>query len=137
MLTMPVMPKDLALPGLVTCVALLVYLGLTMNVGRARVKFNVPAPAVSGNPDFERVVRVQQNTVEQIILFLPSLWMCSILFSAKVAAILGGTWCLGRILYAIGYYSAANKRGPGFGITFLSSLGLLGCAAVGAVQLMM
>lgn len=137
MLSMPVMPKDLALPGLVTCVALLVYFGLTLNVGRARGKYNVPAPNVTGNPDFERVIRVQQNTVEQIILFLPALWVCSLLFSAKVGAILGGTWCLGRIVYAIGYYRAAEKRGPGFGITLLSSLGLIGCAITGAIQLLM
>ncbi|MRG96895.1 MAPEG family protein [Polyangium spumosum] len=117
--------KDLALPALTTIVALITYFVLTLNVGRARGKFNVPAPQTSGNPDFERVLRVQQNTVEQIILFLPSLWLCALFTSPKLAAGLGGVWILGRILYAWGYYKAAEKRGPGFGIALLSTLSLL------------
>lgn len=128
---------DLALPGLVTCLALLVYFALTLNVGRARGKFNVPAPQVSGNPDFERVLRVQQNTVEQLLLFLPSLWVCSVLFNKTAGAVLGGVWILGRIVYAVGYYKAAEKRGPGFGITMLGSLGLLGCSLWGAAHLLL
>jgi glutathione S-transferase len=131
---MPIMPKDLAWPSLVTCLALFVYFGLSVNVGRARGKYNVPAPQVSGNPDFERVLRVQQNTVEQIITFLPSLWICALLFKPTVAAALGGVWILGRIVYAWGYYKAAEKRGPGFGLTALANFGLLGCATWGAVS---
>lgn len=119
------MSKDLALPALVTIVALVTYFVLSLNVGRARTKFNVPAPQTSGNPDFERVLRVQQNTVEQIILFLPSLWMCALFTSPKVAAGFGVVWILGRIVFAWGYYQAADKRGPGFGITMLGNMGLL------------
>jgi len=127
-------PKDLALPALANAAALVVYVVFTVNVGRARGKYNVPAPQVSGNPDFERVVRVQQNTLEQLALFLPSLWMCAVLFSPLVAAGLGGAWTLARILYAWGYYSAAEKRGPGFGLTVLSSFALLICGVIGAVK---
>ncbi len=129
--------KDLALPALVNGVALIVYFVVTANVGRARGKYSVPAPQVSGNADFERVLRVQQNTVEQLALFLPSLWLSAVFFSPKVAAGIGGVWILGRILYAWGYYTAAEKRGPGFGIAILSALGLLGTGIYGAVMNML
>lgn len=126
--------KDLALPGLVNCLALITYFVLTINVGRARVRLNFPAPAVAGNPDFERVLRVQQNTVEQLLIFLPAFWICTYLFSPVVASALGGVFILGRIVYAWGYYQAAEKRGPGFGITMLGNMGLLICAIIGAVR---
>jgi glutathione S-transferase len=128
------MLKDIALPALTTLVALVTYFVITINVGRARVKYQVPAPQVSGNPDFERALRVQQNTVEQIIPFLPGLWICALFTSPQVAAGLGGVWILGRIVYAWGYYQAAEKRGPGFGITMLGNMGLLIGSIYGVVK---
>jgi len=119
------MLKDLALPALTTIAALLTYFVITINVGRARTKYNVQPPQTSGNPDFERVLRVQQNTVEQIILFLPALWICALFTSPKLAAGLGGLWILGRIVFAWGYYQAAEKRGPGFALTMLGNMSLL------------
>ncbi|TKD05182.1 MAPEG family protein [Polyangium fumosum] len=119
------MSKDLALPALTTIAALVAYFVFMLNVGRARKKFNVPAPQTSGSPDFERVLRVQQNTVEQITPFFAALWICALFTSAKLAAGLGAVWVLGRILYAWGYYQAAEKRGPGFGIAMLGYMGLL------------
>ncbi len=105
-----------------------------MNVGRARGKYNVPAPQTSGNPDFERVLRVQQNTLEQSIVFLPSLWLFTLLVDPKIGAGLGGLWIVGRILYAWGYYQAAEKRGPGFGIGLLATASLLIGSIYGAVK---
>lgn len=67
--------------ALVTVAALILYFVVTINVGRARFKYEVPPPATSGNPDFERVFLVQQNTVEQIILFIPALWLFSVFVS--------------------------------------------------------
>jgi glutathione S-transferase len=127
------MPKDLALPALTTIVALVTYFVILINVGRARIKYNVPAPQTTGNPYFERAMRVQQNTVEQIILFLPALWLCAIFTSPKLAAGLGGVWILGRIVYAWGYYQAAEKRGPGFGITMLGNMSLLVASIYGVI----
>jgi glutathione S-transferase len=60
-------------PSLVTALALVVYLVLTLNVGRARVKYKVKPPIMTGEPELERVLRVQQNTLEQLVLFLPAL----------------------------------------------------------------
>ena len=61
--------------SLVTIGALLVYFVVTINVGRARFKYKISPPSMSGDPNFERVLRVQQNTLEQLVLFLPGLWL--------------------------------------------------------------
>ena len=111
-------------PSLVTVLALLMYFVLTLNVGRARYRYGVKPPAMGGDENFERVLRVQQNTLEQIVFFLPSLWLFSGYVNPNFGAILGAIWVVGRILYAWGYYQAPEKRGPGFGISSLSSLAL-------------
>jgi glutathione S-transferase len=113
------------LVSLVTIFSLLLFLFVTINVGRARAKYGVKAPEMSGNIDFERVVRVQQNTLEQLVLFLPALWIFSTFVSPIAAAILGVIWIGGRILYAWGYYQAAEKRGTGFAISSLSTMIML------------
>lgn len=120
-------------PAVITVLTLIVYFVLTLNVGRARFKYDVKPPAMTGDPNFERTVRVQQNTLEQIIFFLPLLWIFSYYISATWGFILGMIWVVGRILYAWGYYQAAEKRGPGFGISSLAGLGLLGGAIIGLV----
>jgi uncharacterized membrane protein YecN with MAPEG domain len=122
---------SLLYPSFITMASLLVYYVLTLNVGRARAKYQIKPPQTTGNPNFERVLRVQQNTIEQMLLFLPALWIFSIYVSAIWGAALGGIWIIGRIVYAIGYYQAAEKRGLGFGITSLSTLALLVGALVG------
>jgi glutathione S-transferase len=113
------------LTGLISTLALLLYLVLTINVGRARAKYKVPVPQMTGDPDFERVLRVQQNTLEQIIFFLPLLWIFSYFVNPLWGAGLGSLWIIGRIVYAWGYYQATEKRGPGFAIASLSSIVLL------------
>ncbi|MBD2579778.1 MAPEG family protein [Oscillatoria sp. FACHB-1406] len=113
-------------PSLVTVCALIVYFGVTINVGRARAKYKISPPQMTGNPDFERVIRVQQNTLEQLIIFLPSLWLFAAFVSPLWAAGIGALWIVGRILFAWGYYQAAEKRVLGFGITSLATITLLG-----------
>jgi glutathione S-transferase len=120
--------------SLVTILSLLLFFVVTINVGRARAKYGVKAPEMSGNADFERVLRVQQNTLEQIALFLPALWIFGNFIAPIPAAIIGGVWILGRILYAWGYYQAAEKRGPGFGISSLATIVLLLGSLYGIVQ---
>jgi glutathione S-transferase len=111
--------------SLVTIAALILFFVVTINVGRARAKYGVKPPEMSGEPAFERVVRVQQNTLEQIVLFLPALWIFATFIQPNAAAIIGTFWVFGRILYAWGYYQAAEKRGPGFGISSLATIVLL------------
>ena len=129
--------KTLIFPSFVTTFTLIVYFVLTANVGRARAKYKVPVPHTAGDPDFERVFRVQQNTLEQLILFLPSLWLFSLFVSPIWGAGLGVFWIIGRILYAWGYYQAAEKRILGFGLNSLSILALLLGSLVGIIRTFM
>ena len=121
-------------PSLITVSALILYFVVTINVGRPRFKYKVSAPQVTGNPDFERVLRVQQNTLEQMILFLPSLWLFSQFISPTLGAGIGAVWIIGRILFAWGYYQAAEKRSMGFGIGTLATLALLGGSLTGIIM---
>jgi len=104
------------LTALVTCLALLIYFLTAVNVARARAAFGIKAPAITGNPDFERVFRVQMNTLEWLPIFLPVLWLFAIYISDWIAAALGLAWIAGRILYMVGYSKAATRRGRGFAI---------------------
>lgn len=127
--------KTLLFPSFVTVLTLILFFVITANVGRARVKYKVPVPQTSGDPNFERVFRVQQNTLEQLILFLPSLWLFSLFVSPNWGAGIGGIWVIGRILYAWGYYQEANKRTLGFGINALSLIVLLLGSLVGIIKM--
>lgn len=124
-------------PSLVTVSALILYFVITINVGRARAKYQVPVPQTTGNLDFERVLRVQQNTLEQLALFLPALWLFSVYVSPIWGSVLGTTWIIGRIAYAWGYYQAAEKRLVGFAISSLSSIGLILGSLVGIILSLM
>jgi uncharacterized membrane protein YecN with MAPEG domain len=128
--------EPLLFPSLVTLVTLLIYYVLLANVARARAKYKVPVPNTTGDPNFERVFRVQQNTVEQLLLFLPSLWLFSLFVSPIWGAGIGVVWAIGRIIYAWGYYQAAEKRALGFGINSLSFLVLLVGALVGMIRML-
>ncbi|AZB71360.2 MAPEG family protein [Synechococcus elongatus] len=119
--------------AVVSAVALILYQVLAFNVGRARVRYQVKPPQVSGPPEFERVYRVQQNTLEQLVFFLPSLWLFAGFVNVTAAASFGGIWIFGRILYAWGYYQAPEKRGPGFGISFLAAAVLAIGALIGSL----
>ena len=120
------------LTALVTCLAILFYFFTGIQVSKARAAFGIKAPAMSGNPDFERVFRVQMNTLEWMPIFLPSLWLFEIYISDPVAAVLGLVWIAGRVLYLTGYSQAANKRGPGFGIQATAAI-ILWLGALGAI----
>lgn len=120
------------LTALVTCLALAVYLLTSVQVARARATFGIKAPAITGNPDFERVFRVQMNTLEWMPIFLPSLWLFAIYNSDAIAALVGLVWIVGRVLYMTGYSQAAEKRGPGFFIQS-SACGVLLLGALGTI----
>jgi glutathione S-transferase len=118
----------------VTLLALLLYLAVCVRVGRARARYGIKPPAVSGNEHFERAYRVQMNTIEQMVFFLPALWLCAVLLSDIGAAVGGLIWVIGRAVYAVSYVNDPTRRGPGFGITMLDQLALWLGAAVGLVQ---
>ena len=114
------------LVAIVTLLALLLYFYMGLRVGQGRTKYGVVAPAVTGNPDFERAYRIQMNTLEWLPMFLVSLWLFAASWSSDlIAAAIGLVWILGRILYLTGYSRAAAARGPGFGIQALATAVLL------------
>src|SRR5713226_9536937 len=108
----------------VTLLALLLYMGLSFVVGQARGRYRIKAPAVTGHENFERAYRVQMNTVEQMVFFLPALWLYALFLSDKGAAVGGLIWVIGRVVYAVGYINDPAKRGPGIVISMLTQLGL-------------
>ena len=118
--------------ALVTCLAIAFYFYTSILVSQARAKFGVKLPAISGNVDFERVFRVQMNTLEWMPIFLPSLWLFAVYISDPIAAALGLVWIAGRSLSLIGYSEAAAKRGRGFGIQAGAAI-ILWAGALGAI----
>jgi glutathione S-transferase len=108
--------------ALVTLLAILVYFYSSILVSRARGKFGVKLPAISGNPDFERVFRAQMNTLEWLPIFLPALWLFAVYLSDGIAAAIGLVWVIGRILYVLGYAQAVAKRSLGFAIQAMAAI---------------
>ena len=115
----------LILPSLVSAFAVLLYIILSVNVGRVRVKYGIKAPSTTGHELFERAYRVQMNTLEQLVAFLPSLWIFAFYVSDTWAGILGFIWILGRVIYAKSYYANPEKRFLGFAIAMSSTAILL------------
>jgi len=122
-----------AFPALVAILALAVYIGTFINAGRMRHRFDVKPPSVTGPPEFERALRVQQNTLEQIVWFLPSLWLFVLFVSPVWGGVIGCVWIVGRVIYAISYQRDSAKRGLGFVIAMVSSATLLIGALAGAI----
>ena len=120
--------------ALVTLLAIAFYFFLSTRVARARGKFGVKLPATTGNPDFERVYRVQMNTLEWMPIFLVTLWLCAIYLNDIAAAAIGLVWIAGRALYYVGYSHATEKRLPGFFIQGIACIALFIAALVGVIM---
>ena len=124
----------MALIELVTVLALLQFLYFAILVGRARERLGVKAPAVTGNEVFERYLRVQMNTLELLILFLPALWLAVGHVTAWRLALLGGVYLIGRFVYLRAYIAQPSKRSLGFSLSALPILVLLEIDLVGSVM---
>jgi glutathione S-transferase len=119
--------------AVVTAVALLEYFFFAVQTGRARVRTGLKAPATTGSPEFERYYRVQANTVEQMVLFLPGIWMFAHYVSPLWAAGLGTLFVIGRGLYYASYTVNPDGRGLGFGLSVLPNLALVIGGLIGAL----
>ncbi|MDE2196016.1 MAG: MAPEG family protein [Gammaproteobacteria bacterium] len=119
---------------LVILVALAEYLLLGVLVARARGRYQVAAPAVTGHPEFERCFRVQQNTLEQLIVVIPAMWIFGLTLSPLWSAILGLVFVLGRGLYAYGYLRHPARRHHGFTLGFIATLALLAGGLLGTIK---
>jgi glutathione S-transferase len=124
----------MAYVDIVTALAVLQFIVFGFRVGGARGRYGVKAPAMTGNEIFERHSRVQMNTLEQLIAFLPGIYMFSHYFSPKVAAALGVVYLIGRELYAFTYVKDPGNRSVGFGMTFLPVVILVLGGLIGAVR---
>src|SRR5271163_4946388 len=124
----------MAYVDIVTALAVLQFIVFGFKVGKARGVYGVKAPATTGNEIFERNFRVQQNTLEQLIVFLPGLYLFSHYFNPLVAAALGVIYLIGREVYAATYVKDPAKRGAGYGLTFLPMVILVLGGLIGAVR---
>lgn len=111
--------------------ALAQYLYFTMRVGLARGKFGVKAPATSGNEIWERVYRVQQNTLEQLVMFIPAMIAFSMYASSRWALLPGVLFLIGRQLYSFEYVKNPDSRTPGMALSLLSNVVLVIGALIG------
>lgn len=120
--------------ALIVLLALIEYFVFGGLVGRARGKYAVAAPAVTGHPLFERYFRVHQNSLEQLIAFIPAVWLFGLYVSARWAAIVGAIFVAARILYAVGYVAAPERREAGALLTFLTEIVLVIGALIGVIR---
>ena len=120
--------------AIVTVLALLQFFWLGFQVAAARGRYGVAAPATTGNEIFERHFRVQMNTLEQLVLFLPALWIFAAYISPLWAAALGVVFILGRAIYAASYVRNPKSRSLGFGLTAFPTLAMMIGIVVWAVR---
>ena len=122
--------------AIVTILALGQYVFFSIQVGSYRGKYKVNAPAVSGAPEFERMFRVQQNTMEQLVVFLPALWIFGHLVKPTYAAGFGLVFIVGRFIYKAEYVKDPASRSPGFALSFLPSAIMLVWSLVVALRML-
>jgi uncharacterized membrane protein YecN with MAPEG domain len=124
----------MAYVDIVTALALLQFMVFGFKVAKARGRYGIVAPAIAGNEIFERYFRVQQNTLEQLIVFLPALYVFSHYYSPLVAAALGVVYLIGREIYAVTYVKDPKKREIGYFLTALPVAILILGALFGAIR---
>ena len=126
----------LPLTSLATLIVVALMFWTAINVGKARAKYEVKAPATSGHEMFDRAYRIQMNTLESAMLLLPSLWIYAGLVGDLGAGVSGAIWITGRIWYALAYQQDPAKRGPGFGMSFLAIAGMWAGGLWAAIKLL-
>lgn len=120
--------------AIVTVLALLQYTWLGVQVASVRGKHGLTAPAMSGHPEYDRMFRVHYNTMEQLVLFLPALWLYGHMVSHLWAAGFGAVFLIGRFVYRAEYLKDPASRTLGFAMTFLPSATMLIWVLVVAVK---
>jgi glutathione S-transferase len=123
--------------ALVTLLALLLYMGMIIGVGRARAKYKIAAPAMTGDAAFERHFRVHMNTLESLPIYIPALWLFASHWGDQRAAAIGAFWIVGRVIYWAGYVRDPRSRSLGFGIQGATNLVLLLGALFGVAQILL
>ncbi len=119
--------------ALVTLLILIQYMYFTMRVGMARGK-EIKAPAVSGDVMFERKLRVQLNTLEQLMVTLPAMWVCAYFYRPDAAAILGTVFIVARFIYSFTYVKDPSTRTLGFVLGFFANVLLIVASLWGVIS---
>ncbi len=120
--------------NIIIALALLQYLAFLFAVGSARGRFKVSAPATTGHPEFERYYRVQMNTLELLVAFVPAMYMFGYYMGTLWATVLGSVYLIGRVLYFYAYIADPSKRAPGFMLSLVPILALIFGGLYGAVR---
>jgi len=121
---------------LIVLLALLQYIWFTLRVGASRGKYNVDAPACEGDEAWERLFRVQQNTMEQLVIMIPAAYAFAYYVSELWVLLPGAAFIVGRFLYSAEYVKDPKSRGPGMGLTLAANAGLVLGALVGLLMKM-
>jgi len=119
---------------LVALLALFEYMGFVIAVGRARTRYGIHAPGTTGNESFERYFRVQQNTIELLIMFLPSLAIAATYWNPGWVAAIGAVYLVGRLVYFSAYVREPRSRSLGYGLSVVPVLVLALGAITGVVR---
>jgi len=118
---------------LVAVLAILQYLAFGMLVASARGKYGVHAPSTAGHPQFERMYRVQMNTLELLVALLPAMYLAARYWSPSVVAVGGAVYLVGRLVYWRAYTKDPASRSLGFGLSIFPVLAMLGATLLGLV----
>lgn len=127
----------MALVAIVISIALIQFIYFSILVGKARGTYGVDAPATSGDPTFECYHRVQQNTLEQLVVFIPAMIMFGMYIRPDIAAGIGAVYIIGRFIYLKAYVNDPKKRTIGFMLTLLPNVILILGGLYGAVMRVM
>lgn len=123
--------------ALVAALAIIEYMAFGLATGRARLKYEIAAPATTGNEIFERHFRAQQNTLEQLVAFIPALILCGMFSNTTAATVAGLVFIIGRLLYYRAYVNDPKSRSLGFALGFFAMIYLLIASLVGVIGAMM
>lgn len=124
------------LPELVVLLTVLLLIAATTVVGRARGRHGIKAPATTGHPAFERAYRIQMNTLEYTVIFLPTLWLAARFGNPMWAGILGLIWLAGRVWYVFAYLRDPASRHYPFLLSMVGLILLVLLAIWGVVRLL-
>lgn len=119
---------------IVVGLALVQFLFFCFAVGKARGTYKVAAPATTGNEMFERYFRVQMNTLELLVIFVPSILIFGQYFGAYTAVALGVIYLVGRLIYFTSYVKDPKSRSMGYGLSALPVMILLAGSLFGAIR---
>jgi len=118
---------------IIILIALLQFIVFTAKAGFTRNKYSVGAPKTTGHEDWERIYRVQQNTMEQLVIFIPAMYTFTLYVSDRWVILPGVLFVIGRQVYSYLYEKDPATRGPGVALSFFSNIALVVGSLIGII----